>query len=149
MYDMTCGLEALLSNRQPFQIMDLLQGIPLAEYELYSTGGIVCPSDGLPSGGGSLSAEDLERLSSPPYYVSEMSLYLFPRGMKVRRLKDYADYLQSGCVCGIMYYDCAYLEVYAKEPALLRRFRENIERMQTLMSLCGKTEATDGRTVFF
>ncbi|MBQ6432147.1 MAG: DUF2691 family protein [Oscillospiraceae bacterium] len=148
MQDTICGLKARLSNRQPFRIMELLREIQLADYELYSTGGIVCPSDGLPAGGGLLTVEDLERLSSPPYYVEEMSLYLFLRGTEARRLKDYADYLQSGCVCGVMYYDCAYLEVYAKDPALLRRFRENVGKLQTLLSLSDKTEAADGRTGF-
>lgn len=145
----TCGVEAILDNiHYTFRVIDLLRDIPIEEYEIYTPGCMVCPRDGFASVAGTLSRADIERLSAPPYYVEELSLHLFPRGTAVRRLENYADYKQSDCICSILYFDCADLEVYAKEPEWLRSIKENIKQMHPL-SICDKTEDSDGRTEFF
>lgn len=143
----SCGIEATLDNHYSFRIIDLFKNLPIEEYEIFTPGCMVFPRDGFASSAGTLSRLDIERLSTPPYFVEELSLHFFPRGAAVRSLQDYADYKQSDCICSVFYYDCAELEVYAKDPAWMHSIKENIKQMHPL-SICDKAEESDGRTGF-
>ena len=71
----------------------------------------------------------------------------FPRDAQPRELWDYSDYMESSCVCSILYYDCNFLEIYVKDTALLQMLKRNIGGMYPI-SLTYKTNLNDDRERF-
>ena len=142
------GLEAELSSQKAFKIMDLLNGIPIKNYKIYTPGCMVYPRYNSASDSGIILLQDLENLSMPDYIVSELSLHFFPLEGPVRKIKDYKDFESSVCFCSILYYDFAFLEIYAKDVTWIQIFEKNIKYMHPL-SLQAKTSSSDERGYFF
>ena len=142
------GLEAELPQGAPFRIIDVLRGIsPDDNYKIFTPGCRVWSGFAPTSAPGLISPQDLRALSTPKYTIEELSLHFFPLDAQARELRDYADYMESACVCSIMYYDCGMLEIYTKDAEWLRRLKSNISDMHPV-SLTYKTDLNDGRVSF-
>lgn len=139
------GVYCLLSGGE-FDLDRVFRGIDLCRYELCSyamwmKGMVIATLDG------ELTMSELtDKLSG--YTVEELSVHVFPKGASPRKPDDYADYLRSECVCSLMYYDCGYLEVYAKDREWTAAITENLARMRH-DELSHITPENDGRESFF
>lgn len=141
------GLEAELPQRASFRIADVLSGISLDHYKIFTPGCRTWPKFAPASVSGLISPQDLRTLSTEKYAIEELSLHFFPLDAQPRELRDYSDYMESSCVCSILYYDCCFLEIYVKDTALLQMLKRNISGMHPI-SLTYKTNLNDDRERF-
>ena len=90
--------------------------------------------------------KDLKRLAKES--VWELVLHLYPFGSDKYTIETYDDYVNSPCVCCVIFYDCGFLDIYSKESYL----RDQIYSL--LLSLQAEdiefiTDVSDGRTRLF
>lgn len=141
------GLEAEFPQRASFRIMDVLHGILLDHYKIFTPGCRIWPKFAPASISGLISPQDLLTLSTEKYAIEELSLHFFPCDAQPRALWDYSDYMESSCVCSILYYDCGFLEIYVKDTELLQMLKRNTSAMHPI-SLTYKTNLNDDRERF-
>lgn len=140
------GLEAVLSFKKHFQPEQLLQGIPVQNFQMYMPWCIISSAVKGLSYSQPITLSFLQDLSETNC-IWEQVLHFFPHNEDARRLRDYEDFLNSTCQCSILFYDCAYLEIYVKCNEWLNTFQQNIMKMHPV-SFCIKTDETDTRTEF-
>lgn len=93
-----------------------------------------------------VTASDLRQLAGCSIF--ELVLHLYPADMPITAIDTYADFLNSHCLCCLIYYDCGILDLYIKEAV----FREKILKKLTELNaeeLTLLTWENDGRTVMY
>ena len=70
----------------------------------------------------SISPENLKELSKETLW--EFVLHIYPINAKRENIETFDNYMQSQCVCCLIYYDCGFLEVYSKDAALRQELYE-------------------------
>lgn len=89
-------------------------------------------------------SSDLKKLAKSTIW--ELVLDIYPMGENSQMIETYDDFINSQCLCCLIFYDCALLDIYVKESTL----RDQIYNL--LCSLQAKdieiiTDSTDGRTL--
>ena len=46
----------------------------------------------------------------------ELVMHVYPHGIQQALINTYHDFVTSGCICCLIYYDCGVLDIYIKEP---------------------------------
>ena len=119
------GLDCCLPNAE-FNIAKWLNGLPLERYQLFIqtlmftdlTQDIICKRI--------TTLGELEGLNHK-YGVMEITLSIFPVGTPPHIISDYLQFLNSLCVCCLIYYDAGFLELYTKENKWLEKLEGNLQ----------------------
>ena len=87
--------------------------------------------------------QDLKKMAKESIW--ELVLHVYPVGSDNQIIETYEDFINSSCICCLIFYDCGLLDLYVKEPD----FRERLYNL--LRSLGAKdleliTDASDERT---
>ncbi len=67
---------------------------------------------------GDLNPDQLTKMF--PVNLWEIVLHVYPPQAEKSPINTYQDFLDSACICCIIYYDCNYLEIYAKDSNYLQ-----------------------------
>lgn len=86
---------------------------------------------------------DLKKLAKESIW--ELVLHIYPVGSNRKIIETYDDFMNSSCICCLIFYDCGLLDIYTKESSL----RDQLYDL--LLSLQAKdieliTDVSDGRT---
>lgn len=90
-----------------------------------------------------ISPHDLKELAKESIW--ELVLHVYPAGSNGKLIETYDDFVNSACICCLIFYDCGLLDIYIKESSL----RDQLYDL--LLSLQAKdieliTDVSDGRT---
>lgn len=87
---------------------------------------------------------DLEKLAKESIW--ELVLHVYPIGSNSQMIETYDDFLNSPCICCLIFYDCGLLDIYIKEPNLRDQLYNLLLSLQAEdMELI--TDTSDGRTL--
>lgn len=67
-----------------------------------------------------ISSQDLENIAKNSIW--ELVLHIYPLGANNQVINTYDDFIQSPCICCLIFYDCGLLDVYLKDI----HFREKL-----------------------
>lgn len=62
--------------------------------------------------------------------IWELVLQLYPIGYNYKAIETYLDFQRSLCQCCLIYYDCGFMEVYIKNPALFELIYNKLQQIQ-------------------
>ena len=90
-----------------------------------------------------ISPHDLQKMAKESIW--ELVLHVYPVGSNSQTIETYDDFINSPCICCLIFYDCGLLDIYTKESSL----RDQLYDL--LLSLQAKdieliTDVSDGRT---
>lgn len=91
-----------------------------------------------------LTSTDLTNLMR--YSLWEFVLHIYPSDAEKKSIRSYSDYLNSNCICCIIYYDCGVTEIYAKDKHMLREI-EDLAIQLNVPFVTYITDDTDDRKV--
>lgn len=80
--------------------------------------------------------------------IEHLILLIFPLNAAIVPISTYYAYVKSECQVAVLYYDCSFLEVYAKNIQVLERLFQNVCKTGAI-NITYKTEENDGRTEFY
>ena len=58
--------------------------------------------------------------------IWELVLHIYPEGETAQKIETYEEFLQSKCFCCMIYYDCGWLDIYIKDPALFEQVHSKL-----------------------
>ncbi len=86
---------------------------------------------------------DLKQLAKESIW--ELVLDIYPVGSNIQTIETYDDFLESPCVCCLIFYDCGLMDIYVKDSNLRNRLYHMLFSLQakdiTLIS-----DVSDNRT---
>lgn len=68
-----------------------------------------------------VTAQELQNLANASIW--ELTLLLHPSDPSDRRICTYEDFIASSCICCLIFYDCAMLDIYIKDDMLREELR--------------------------
>lgn len=88
--------------------------------------------------------EDVQKLADTTIW--ELVLHVYPQKASKAQIETYEDFLNSDCICCLIYYDCGIMDVYIKENIL---FDVVLEKLTALSAKNIEiiTDINDGREV--
>lgn len=92
----------------------------------------------------SFTAQYFYEMSQPSFWTESCSLYLYSSEYPFEEIETYSDFVDSKCEIILLLYDVCYLEVYCKDPTLLRIFMDRIKSNGAIVE--EKIEGKDSRT---
>ena len=114
---MIIGYECSLCDGR---LADILRHLTTQQYEYYvpllsaiSNGGNV-----LPTVIKNVCVDSDELMQIAQKCIWELELHIYPYGAKKKLFKTYDEYINSDCICCLVFYDCKLLDVYAKSEIL-------------------------------
>lgn len=142
------GVQCELSDYGELNLTSVFQGINLHQYNLFSYSMLSEGSKIITNNGSCVTPESLMSISDSKCAIWELSMYVFPKCSLPRQITDYIDYLNSECICCLLYYDCKYLEVYAKSQEWITIIADNLSHMK-YNELSSITSDNDVRNYFY
>ncbi len=88
--------------------------------------------------------DDLQNMGSRDFYAIHLVMHLYSGEHSLEHIDDYKEYLRSDCEMIVLVVDAYYLELYCKDPALLRDLTALAKAIPGA-KLEEKTEENDGR----
>lgn len=76
--------------------------------------------------------------------IWELDFKVFDKNSEPEHIMSYDDFLRSGCIFCLLYYDCQFLELYIKRADDYERIRKLLECLGS-ENLITKTDSSDGR----
>ena len=87
--------------------------------------------------------QDLRKLAKESIW--ELVLYVYPSDSYCQRIETYDDFINSMCICCLIFYDCGLLDIYVKESKLRDELYDLLLFLQA-KDLAFITDDSDGRT---
>ena len=92
-----------------------------------------------------MSADELMMLSHSTIW--ELVLFLFPpNAPSQKRIETYDEFVQSSCLCCLIFYDCGLLDLYVKDEKRLGEFWDKLESLGA-RDMAISTDMNDHRIV--
>lgn len=147
MLDTAVGFECILSHNANLDLDRLFDGIDLSTFEYVVSDGAYI--DGV-------NYTDILKKQHKRFYhelchqgyIEHLVLQVFPIGAKISTILTYHSYMESECQIVLLFYDGIFLEVYAKNPQVLKHLLQNIQDAGAV-NITLKYEGNDTRTDFY
>ena len=77
--------------------------------------------------------------------IWELVLHIYPIGSNREKIETYDDFMNSSCICCLIFYDCGLLDIYTKESSLRDQLYDLLLSLQA-NDIELITDVSDGRT---
>lgn len=77
--------------------------------------------------------------------IWELVLHAYPPGVSQQTIDTYDDFINSQCICCLIFYDCCLLDLYVKNSSFRKQLEDMLQSLQA-ENIALITDESDGRT---